>query len=103
MSEYSEKLKDPRWQKKRLEIMQRDNFTCRLCGDAESELNVHHLYYVSGKAVYEYDNESLVTLCHDCHKSSHNEISKISSLIAFQVICNGMSYFDVCNLLKIKL
>jgi len=26
MSAYSEKLKDPRWQKKRLEVFQRDGF-----------------------------------------------------------------------------
>ena len=30
---YSEQLKSPKWQKKRLEIMQRDKFTCQLCGD----------------------------------------------------------------------
>ena len=30
---YSEKLKDPRWQKKRLEILERDNFRCQYCGD----------------------------------------------------------------------
>ena len=29
MSDYVEKLKDPRWQRKRLEIMQRDGFRCR--------------------------------------------------------------------------
>ena len=28
-SDYSKLLQDPRWQKKRLEIMQRDNFTCQ--------------------------------------------------------------------------
>jgi hypothetical protein len=28
-SEYSKKLKHPRWQKKRLEILDRDKFTCQ--------------------------------------------------------------------------
>lgn len=42
---YYEMLKDPRWQKKRLEIMERDEFACRDCGDKESTLNVHHTYY----------------------------------------------------------
>ena len=28
---YTELLKDPRWQKKRLEIYERDNFTCNQC------------------------------------------------------------------------
>ncbi len=40
---YSEKLKDPRWQKKRLEIFQRDEFHCQQCGDGENTLCVHYL------------------------------------------------------------
>jgi hypothetical protein len=69
---YSEKLKDPRWQKKRLEIMQRDNFTCTLCGDKESFLNVHHMAY-SGMP-WEIPNESLITTCEFCHKNvCHND------------------------------
>lgn len=33
MSEYKEKLKDPRWQKKRLQIFERDDWCCQKCGD----------------------------------------------------------------------
>lgn len=64
---YSEKLKNPRWQKKRLEIMKRDNFKCRLCGDTETTLNVHHLTYTNGNDPWEYDNKELITLCEHCH------------------------------------
>lgn len=39
---YSEKLLDPRWQKKRLEILARDNWTCQRCGAVNCELHVHH-------------------------------------------------------------
>ena len=42
---YWEKLRDPRWQKKRLEIMERDDFTCVHCQDNASTLNVHHGFY----------------------------------------------------------
>ena len=42
---YYEKLLDPRWQKKRLEILNRDEFKCRSCGDDKSTLHVHHGYY----------------------------------------------------------
>lgn len=38
---YYEQLKDPRWQKKRLEIMNRANFKCEECGDSENMLSVH--------------------------------------------------------------
>lgn len=45
---YKEKLKDPRWQKKRLEIFDRDGWKCVECGDKDSTLNVHHIFYLSG-------------------------------------------------------
>ena len=65
---YSEQLKDPRWQKKRLEILQRDDFTCQVCGDKESTLHVHHKCYTKGKKPWEYEAYSLITLCEECHK-----------------------------------
>ena len=64
---YSEKLKDPRWQKKRLEVLQRDNFTCLACGSAEKTLHVHHCYYVGKRNPWEYDSDSLLTFCENCH------------------------------------
>jgi len=63
---YSEKLKHPNWQKKRLEILQRDNFTCQICTDTETELHVHHLKYTGEP--FEATNEDLQTLCKRCHK-----------------------------------
>lgn len=65
MSKYSEKLKSPKWQKKRLEILSRDNFTCLGCGDTETELHVHHVKYT--KEPYNAPNEDLQTLCKHCH------------------------------------
>jgi len=62
---YSEKLRDPRWQKKRLQILKRDKFKCTYCGDDKSELQIHHLKY-SGEP-WEVKNEFLITLCKDCH------------------------------------
>ncbi len=38
---YAEKLRDPKWQKKRLRIMERDGFVCVECRDERSSLNVH--------------------------------------------------------------
>lgn len=61
-------LKDPRWQKKRLEILQRDNFTCQCCGSKTKELQIHHLYYDKNLKPWEYSNEALVTMCLDCHE-----------------------------------
>jgi hypothetical protein len=65
---YSDKLKSPKWQKKRLEILSRDKFTCKLCKDTETQLHVHHKYYEDGCDPWEYPNTALVTLCAHCHQ-----------------------------------
>lgn len=64
---YAEKLKDPRWQKKRLKILERDDFTCQNCADKTKTLHVHHLKY-DGEP-WEIDSHYLVTLCESCHKT----------------------------------
>lgn len=64
---YAEKLKDPRWQKKRLEILQRDEFACQLCFDTTNTLHVHHKIYHKSRNPWDYPAEALITLCEDCH------------------------------------
>jgi hypothetical protein len=70
---YSEKLQDPRWQKKRLEIMSRDGFECVNCFSKTNTLTVHHFYYISGRMPWEYPNGSMKTICRECHKTLHDE------------------------------
>lgn len=65
---YQEKLKDPRWQKKRLEILERDEWACRSCGDKDNTLHVHHKKY-HGNPWESPDNE-LITYCKDCHNAA---------------------------------
>ena len=75
-SDYYELLKDPRWQKRRLEIMQRDNFTCQMCGNGLTSgvpLNVHHYVYHKGYLPWEYSEKDLITLCRDCHHKLHED------------------------------
>jgi len=66
---YSEKLKDPRWQKKRLKILERDQYMCKGCGSTRDELHIHHLRYVDNP--WETEDQYLVTLCSTCHKHAH--------------------------------
>lgn len=79
---YWEKLRDPRWQKKRLEIMERDKFKCCQCGDMSSTLNVHHGYYERGLDPWEYDDDTLWTLCERCHEDAGLELTFIHHLFA---------------------
>lgn len=66
---YSEKLRDPRWQRRRLQIMERDNWRCQLCFDDESTLHVHHVWY-AGRDPWDAPDEALITLCHECHEEN---------------------------------
>ena len=65
---YAEKLKHPKWQKKRLEILSRDGFKCVLCDDEEETLHVHHKIYKWDKQPWEYEDSNFQTVCEICHK-----------------------------------
>ncbi len=83
MDNYSTKLKDPRWQKKRLEILQRDNWTCRKCGDTKSTLVVHHKDYLPKTEPWDYPNDLLTTVCEDCHLSEMDNAPIENMIVCF--------------------
>lgn len=76
---YLEKLRDPRWQKKRLEILERDDFTCQSCGSSHIELHVHHIEYAKGDP-WQVGNQFLATLCKDCHVLSEKALNRMLPL-----------------------
>ena len=73
--------KHPKWQKKRLEILDRDGFKCKLCGATENQLHVHHKYYDNAIKLWEYPGESLVTLCNECHKTVHRKKKDLDDIL----------------------
>lgn len=83
---YWEKLKDPRWQRRRLEILQKADFSCGRCGDAESTLHVHHRIYRKKKQPWEYDDDELECLCEDCHMGAENDRETVSEAMAIPYI-----------------
>lgn len=64
---YVDQLRHPKWQEKRLRILDRDNWTCSFCGNKEDILHVHHKEYSKGKKAWEYDNDNFISLCEHCH------------------------------------
>lgn len=72
-TQYIELLKDPRWQKKRLEILQRDGWACQGCFDTESTLVVHHKRYLDAVNPWDYPDDLLITLCETCHEDEREE------------------------------
>lgn len=80
---YSDLLKDVRWQKKRLEVLNRDNFTCKECEKSDKSgeyvsLHVHHSFYEKGFKPWDYPLESLKTLCSDCHEKEGDKVKRYS-------------------------
>lgn len=69
MATYAEKLRDPRWQSKRLEVLNRDNFTCQMCNDKTTELHIHHFCYPASGNPWESDLDDLITYCKHCHSA----------------------------------
>jgi 5-methylcytosine-specific restriction endonuclease McrA len=81
MATYAEKLKDPRWQKKRLEILERDEWRCCWCEDEKEQLHVHHGCYQYGFDPWDYDDETMWTLCASCHRYVEERMAEIRDLI----------------------
>lgn len=69
---YVEKLKSPKWQKKRLDILNRDRFTCTACSSDSKTLHVHHKYYLKGYEPWDYPDHVYQTMCEDCHQKEES-------------------------------
>jgi len=67
--DYNSQYLDPRWQKKRLKILERDDWRCQICGNDEITLHVHHRLYIQNKSIWDYPDHLLITLCESCHES----------------------------------
>ena len=63
----NEAYKDPRWQKRRLQIMERDGWACIACGRTDQTLHVHHKAYHG--MPWDVSDHSLQTLCEKCHQA----------------------------------
>lgn len=67
-NEFLQMYRDPRWQRKRLELCAAANWACQMCDARDKELQIHHGCYESDKAPWEYDDETLHVVCSDCHE-----------------------------------
>ena len=85
---YSEKLLDPRWQKKRLEVLSAADFACEICGDSESTLHVHHKQYFKGREVWNYEKDQLACFCKNCHENNHEQDDLLKDAIS-RIPING--------------
>jgi 5-methylcytosine-specific restriction endonuclease McrA len=82
---YSEKLRDPRWQKKRLLILDRDGWKCFSCGDSTRNLQVRHVVY-RRMDPWEYPDSLLQTLCDACHKERQELSDKSADALRIAIM-----------------
>ena len=97
--DYKEQIKSPLWQKRRLEILNRDNFTCQICGCKDKTLHVHHLVYEKGKMIWEYPDKLLITLCEECHEHEHIYEETLKDSIWYLRL-RGVTYKEILDLLQ---
>lgn len=79
---YSDLLRDPRWQRRRLEILNRAEFKCEECEDSTSTLHVHHKKYRKGAMPWEYSDAELQALCESCHSAGHQLREALDTALA---------------------
>lgn len=59
------------WQRKRVQILERDHYLCRMClaqGIVKQGNEVHHIVKIRANENLKLDDQNLVTLCHACHE-----------------------------------
>lgn len=64
----------PNWQRLRHCIMYRDDYTCRLCGNKDEQLHVHHIQYKKGAFIWDVNPRFLSTICKSCHHKEHGRV-----------------------------
>lgn len=78
---YWELLQHPLWQKRRLEILNRADWTCEYCGDKTTQLHVHHRFYRKGAKPWEYEDHELQCLCKRCHEEVTHVHAQLSEVV----------------------
>lgn len=94
-SEYSKKLRDPRWQRLRLEIFQRDGWRCTNCWARDRTLHCHHKEYIPGADPWDHPPEMLATLCEVCHDLSHADSSEVVEYLGANMRAAGWGNFEI--------
>ena len=87
---YAERLRHPKWQRRRLEVMRRDGFRCLQCGDEESELHVHHKSYISGRMPWDYPLGNFETLCWRCHDLVLKDVQTLQAQLLDEIAELGL-------------
>ena len=92
---YANKLRDPRWRKLRMDVLNMRGHKCQDCGRGNGEramesdepldecrLEVHHGYYVPQCEPWDYPVYALIVLCGACHHHRHTIEREVAKALA---------------------
>lgn len=79
---FFEKYKNPKWQRKRLEIFEKRNFQCEVCGSKSKMLTIHHGYYEKDYEPWDYNDDTLWCCCESCHEEAQAELRDLKYQMA---------------------
>jgi 5-methylcytosine-specific restriction endonuclease McrA len=87
---YAEKLLDPRWQQLRLRVFARDEWSCRTCHKTTETLHAHHVHYHPlAEGPWDYDIDSIITLCANCHSDEHADLESAKANLILALTKKG--------------
>ena len=89
------------WQRKKNSVLERDDYTCQICGSSSGIMQVHHITYkhCHGKA-YNAPIGDLITLCEDCHSNDDGDHEHFFN--GLYRIKPGLSKWPIVEDLKVK-
>ena len=88
--QYSEKLKDIRWQQMRLKVFERDGWRCRVCDQSSKTIHAHHTYYDNNtEGPWDYPTETIITLCEQCHEKEHTVLPAVRNNLVRRLSADG--------------
>ena len=95
---YKKRLANPRWQRRRLEVLERAGWRCEWCGRGDEELQVHHGYYERERhEPWRYDSMTLYALCDGCHERAEKARAAVYRKLGY---IHPKHYWAVYHLLK---
>ena len=97
---YKEDLKSKNWQRRRLEVLSRDNFQCQSasCNRKCETLDVHHLFYLDYIKPWLYPTDLLITLCTTCHNKEHKCRTRHEQDLYTALLQKGFLFSDIVAL-----